>query len=190
MCVSPPSARSSSARAGSPSRSLSAAPAPAALMLGTTTALLGSVVASLAVSGVLREGGWLWLAAPRGTGGLAGGAWLVGVVLTVAPVVAVGAVALVVSPALWGAVGTVAVVSVVAADVAVVAGALVPWRGGAGDQLTTFAAFGADRDRDLARRRARRPAGGRARCPRSGRRGRALWCGRCGRASRRCGAAS
>ena len=47
-----------------------------------------------------------------------------------------------VSPAIGSAVGTVALVSVVAADVAVVAGALVPWRGGAGDQLTSFAAFG------------------------------------------------
>jgi hypothetical protein len=112
-------------------------------MLGTTTALLGSVVASLLAFGVLLEGRWLWVGSPRGTSVIAVAAWLVALVITVSPVAAVGLGALFAAPVSWTAVGTVVVVVTVAADAAVVAGVLVPWGDGAGDQLTTFAAFGA-----------------------------------------------
>lgn len=119
------------------------APAPAAFMLGTTTALLGSVVASLAVSGIVRSGSWLWLAAPRSRAAIGRASWAVALLLTSGPVIVVGAAALVVSPATRSAVGTVVVLALLAVDVAVVAGTLLPWRGGAGDQLSTLAAFGA-----------------------------------------------
>ena len=112
-------------------------------MLGTTTALLGSVVASLLAFGVLLEGRWLWVGSPRGTSVIAVAVWLVALVITVSPVAAVGLGALFAAPVSWTAVGTVVVVVTVAADAAVVAGVLVPWGDGAGDQLTTFAAFGA-----------------------------------------------
>lgn len=119
------------------------APAPAAFMLGTTTTLLGSVVAPLAVFGVVREGRWVWLSTPWRRAAIARLAWAVVLVLTSAPVVAVGTAALLAASASWSAVGTVAVVALLAVDAAVVAGVLLPWGAGAGDQLSTFAAFGA-----------------------------------------------
>ena len=119
------------------------APAPAAFMLGTTTALLGAVVASLAVCGVVREGGWLWLSAPAPRAAIARAAWAVALLLTSAPVLVVGCAAVAVSPTSWGAVGTIAVVVWLAADAAMVAGVIVPWGAGAGEQVSTFAAFGA-----------------------------------------------
>jgi len=122
---------------------LTAAPAPAGFMLGTTTALLGSVVASLVVSGVLRDGRWLWVGAPYSSRGIAFTAWLVALAVTLAPVVLVGLGAFVLETPSRSAVAAVAVVAVMAADAALVAGVLVPWSRGAGDQLTTFSAFGA-----------------------------------------------
>jgi len=119
------------------------APAPAPFLLGTSTGLLGAVVASLAVCGVIRGGGWLWLSAPGDTARIARAAVAVALALTSLPVVAIGAAAIVVSSASWGAIGMVAVVVWLATDVAVVAGVVAPWRGGAGEQLSTFAAFGA-----------------------------------------------
>jgi hypothetical protein len=119
------------------------APAPAAFMLGTTTALLGCIVPSLATCGGMCVGRWLWLAAPCPSATIGRSAWGVALVLTTLPAAVVGGVALAVSAASWSAVGTVAIVVVLAADTAAIAGVLVPWRGGAGDQLATFAAFGA-----------------------------------------------
>ena len=81
------------------------APAPAPFLLGTSTGLLGAVVASLAVCGVIRGGGWLWLSAPGDTARIARAAVAVALALTSLPVVAIGAAAIVVSSASWGAIG-------------------------------------------------------------------------------------
>ena len=123
---------------------LAAAPAPTPFLLATTTALLGSILCSLAVWGVLLHGRWLWAGGPgdRRLIGLA--ACLVGLTGSAFPVAVVGTGAMVASGASWSAVAVVAAVVVVGSAAALLAGALVPWSaGGVGDQLTTFAAFGA-----------------------------------------------
>jgi hypothetical protein len=122
---------------------LAAAPAPAAFLLGTTTALLGSVLCALAIGGALVAGRWLWAATPRGCDAVARSAVLVSLVGSAAPVALVGLGAGLASGAPRGSVGAVAGVVVAGASLAVVAGALVPWQEGAADQLTTFAAFAA-----------------------------------------------
>ena len=61
-----------------------------------------------------------------------------------APVAVVGAAAIVASGADWRTVGVAASLVIVGSALALLAGSLVPLRGtGAGDQLTTFAAFAA-----------------------------------------------
>ena len=123
---------------------IAAAPAPAGFLLGTTTALLGSVVPALVLCGALVDGRWLWRAAPRRGGELVPSAVFLVLVLTALPVAAVGTVALLTSGASWSSVGTVAALVLVGGDIALLAGALVPWQGkGVGDQLTTFGAFAA-----------------------------------------------
>ena len=121
-----------------------AAPAPAPFLLATTTALLGSVLCSLAMCGILLHGRWLWIGGPgdRRVIGLA--ACLVALAGSAFPVTVVGAGAMVASGAPRSAVGVVAAVVIVGSAVALLAGALVPWSGeGVGDQLTTFAALAA-----------------------------------------------
>src|SRR5262249_837253 len=86
---------------------LSGAPPPAGLMLGATTALLGSVVASLACCGALRDARWLWVGAPRSRFDLACSAWLVALVVTLAPVAGIAAGAAVTERVSWAEVGTV-----------------------------------------------------------------------------------
>jgi hypothetical protein len=123
---------------------VAAAPSPAGFLLGTTTALLGSVVSALVLCGVLVDGRWLWHAAPRRGREVVPGAVFLALVLTTLPVAAVGTVALLTSGASWSSVGIVAALVLVGGDLALLAGALVPWQGtGMGDQLTTFAAFAA-----------------------------------------------
>jgi hypothetical protein len=129
--------------AGAALAALAAAPPPAAFLLGTTTALLGSVLCALAVGGALVAGRWLWAATPRGCGAVARAAVLVSLAGVAAPVALVGVAAGVVSGAPRGSIGAVAGVVVAGASLAVAAGALVPWEAGAADQLTTFAAFAA-----------------------------------------------
>jgi hypothetical protein len=121
-----------------------AAPAPGAFMLGTTTALLGSVFCSLAVAGALEDGRWLWGRTPRGTGAVARATTVVAVTGTAMPVALVGTGAALAAGASRSAIGVVATVVLTGAANALVAGALLPWReSGAGDQLATFAAFAA-----------------------------------------------
>jgi hypothetical protein len=122
----------------------SAAPAPAPFLLATTTALLGSILCSLAVCGLVLNGRWLWLGGPGDRRAIGLAACLVGLTGSSAPVAVVGTCAMVVSGTSWGAVGVVAAVVIVGSATALLAGALVPWSSaGVGDQLTTFAALAA-----------------------------------------------
>lgn len=122
--------------------SASGAPTPSGFLLATTTALLGSILCPLAVCGILLEGSWLWrggagdrrvITCAAGVAGLAGSAL---------PVAVVGGGAAAVSGSSWSAVGVVAAFTVVGSAVALLAGAVMPWRGeGVGDQVVTFTAF-------------------------------------------------
>jgi hypothetical protein len=123
---------------------VAAAPAPTPFLLGTTTALLGSILCSLAVCGVLLGGQWLWIGAPRDPLLVGMTASFVGLTGSALPVVAVGLGATAVSGASWRTLGVVAAFVVLGSAAALQAGALVPWRSdGVGDQLTTFAALAA-----------------------------------------------
>jgi hypothetical protein len=120
------------------------APAPAPFLLATTTALLGSILCSLAICGVLLGGRWLWFGGPSDRRLIGLAACLVGLTGSTAPVAAVGVGALAATGGSWGAVGVVAGIVIVSSATALVAGALVPWASaGVGDQLTTFAALAA-----------------------------------------------
>ena len=113
-------------------------------MLGATTALLGSVLCPLVVGGVLDEGRWLWRSAPVRSGAIARSFTLASTGAAALPVAVVGSAAAVVSGADARIVGIVATLVLNSSCVALLAGALLPWRGaGAGDQLTTIAAFAA-----------------------------------------------
>ena len=121
-----------------------AAPAPTPFLLATTTALLGSIMCSLAICGVLLPGRWLWMGGPgdRRLIGLA--ACLIGLAGSTLPVALVGSGAMVFTGAPWNSVGVVAGIVTVGSATALVAGALVPWScEGVGDQLTTFSALAA-----------------------------------------------
>jgi hypothetical protein len=122
---------------------ISSAAGPAAFLLGTTTALLGSALCALATGGALLEGRWLWARAPRGAGTVARSAVLVALAGTSAPVILVGVAAAISAGVTQASAGAVAGLVVAGAALAVVAGSLVPWLPGAGAQLTTFAAFAA-----------------------------------------------
>ncbi len=118
----------------------SASPGP--FLLATTTTLLGSLVAALALFGILLSGSWIWLAAPRGLGPLAVRAWLVGLVAAAIPVGSVGVCTAIASGADASTAGAVAVLVLMGTAVATITGSLVPWRGdGVGDQLSAVAAF-------------------------------------------------
>jgi hypothetical protein len=118
----------------------SASPGP--FLLATTTTLLGSLVAALAVFGILLSGSWIWLAAPRGLGPLAARAWLVGLAAAAIPVGLVGVCTAVASGADAATAGVVAALVLMGTAVATITGSLVPWRGdGIGDQLSAVAAF-------------------------------------------------
>jgi len=121
-----------------------AAPAPTPFLLATTTALLGSILCSLAVCGVLLPGRWLWLGGPGDGRVISLAGCLVGLTGSAFPVAILGVGAMVASGASWSAVGAVAAFVIVGSAAALLAGAAVPWRADeVGDQLTTFAAFGA-----------------------------------------------
>ena len=121
------------------------APPPAPFLLGTTTALLGSLVCPLAMCGVLGPGRWLWRGGTGDESTVVRAAVLVGLAGAMAPVAAVAAVAAATTGASgtsWGAVGTLTALAIVAAGVALVAGAAVPFGAtGAGDQFASFAAL-------------------------------------------------
>jgi len=120
------------------------APPPAPFLLGTTTALLGSLLCPLVVGGVLADGRWLWRSAPVQRGTIARSFTFASIVAAALPTAFVGGVALVVSGGGARILGVVATLVVVGSCVALLAGALLPWRGaGAGDQMTTIAAFAA-----------------------------------------------
>lgn len=117
-------------------------PPPGPFLLATSTTLLGSLVAALALLGILAAGSWLWLTGPSGLTSLAVTAWLVSVGAAMVPVGAVGIVAAIVSGAGPASAGVIAVLVVLGAAVAVMAGSLVPWHGdGIGAQVGTVAAF-------------------------------------------------
>ena len=121
-----------------------AAPAPSQFLLATTTALLGSILCSLAMCGVLLHGRWLWMGGPGDRRFIGLAACLIGLTGSALPVAVVGAGAMVSTGAPWSAVGVVAGIVIVGSATALVAGALVPWSSdGLGDQLTTFAALAA-----------------------------------------------
>lgn len=118
------------------------APPPAPFLLGTTTALLGSLLCPLVVGGTLDDGRWLWRGAPVRSGAIARSFALSGTAAAAVPVSVVGGVALAASGGGAGSIGVVGALVVVGSGVALLAGAVVPWRsGGAGDQMTTIAAF-------------------------------------------------
>jgi len=117
-------------------------PSPGPFLLATTTTLLGSLVASLALFGILVSGSWIWLAAPTGLRSLVATAWLVGLAAAAIPVGVVGVVAAIASGVDASMVGVVSVLVVMGAAVATITGSLVPWQGdGIGDQLSAVAAF-------------------------------------------------
>lgn len=121
-----------------------AVPAPGPLHLGASTTLLGAVLAPLAVGGALGSGRWAWACAPRvrllPCGALVVAAHAV-LLAALTPVLAVSAL---VSGAPPHALAEVGFVALGLAAAAVLAGALVPWRGATmGDQIASFAAFAA-----------------------------------------------
>jgi hypothetical protein len=119
-------------------------PSPAPFLLGATTALLGSVLCPLVVGGVLHEGRWLWRCAPVRSGAIARTFTLASTGAAALPVALVGSAAAVGSGADARIIAIVATLVLSGSCVALIAGALLPWRGaGAGDQLTTIAAFAA-----------------------------------------------
>ncbi len=121
-----------------------AAPAPTPFLLGTTTALLGSILCPLAMCGVLLNGRWLWVGGPGARHVISVSACAVGLMGSALPVAVVGAAAISISGAPGSAVGVVAGIAIVGSGMALVAGALAPWASeGVGDQLTTFAALAA-----------------------------------------------
>ncbi len=124
-------------------RIASASP-PAGFLLATSTALLGSVVASLMTTGVLLDGAWCWRRAPIHRSRVATGSVTVAASLTALPVVLVGIVAAAVCGATPATIGVVLAITAVAAACGLVAGCVLPWhRSGAGDQLASFAVFAA-----------------------------------------------
>lgn len=128
--------------AGTVVAALAAAPSPTPFLLATTTALLGSVVSSLAVCGLLLHGRWLWMGSPTRGATVGAAACAIGTAGTSFPVVAVGVGAGLATGATWNAVGVVALLVVVGSGVGLAAGALVPWsRAGLGDQLSSFTAL-------------------------------------------------
>ena len=70
------------------------APPPAPFLLGTTTALLGSLLCPLVVGGTLDDGRWLWRGAPVRSGAIARSFALSGTAAAAVPVAVVGGVAL------------------------------------------------------------------------------------------------
>ena len=119
-------------------------PAPGPLHLGAGSTLLGAALAPLVVGGVLASGRWAWACAPRPRllpcVALAAAAHAV-LVAALAPVLVGAALA---SGAPPHAVAELALVSVGLGAAAVLAGALVPWRGATmGDQVASFATFAA-----------------------------------------------
>jgi hypothetical protein len=113
-----------------------------ALVLGSMTALLGACAFPLAQHGLDLRARWLWFSA-RGTGGVAPAAGAVAAAALAAATVAVGAVPVAVATDVAGeSLGGVAVAVGAGIGVALVAGAVLPWRGDRlSDQLSSFGVF-------------------------------------------------
>jgi hypothetical protein len=119
-------------------------PAPGPYLLGTTTALLGSILFPLVVGGMLVDGRWLWRGAPVARNAIARSFALASTIGAIVPITVVGSIGALVSGVRPDTVGVVTTLAVAGSGVALVAGALLPWRGaGSGDQLTSIAAFAA-----------------------------------------------
>ena len=121
----------------------SGAPPPAPLLLGATSALLGVALIPLALPGAVVAGRWAWACAPRRLPAPLSALLVSLAVLaaSLAPVVLVLSSSPRVRPL---PVATLAVLTVIVAAAALVAGIVVPWRGGGvGDQLASFGAFAA-----------------------------------------------
>jgi hypothetical protein len=130
--------------AGAALAAASDAPPPAPFLLGTTTALLGSLLCPLVVGGALDDGRWLWRSAPARNGAIPRSFALASTAAAALPVAVVGGVALAASGGSAEILGSVGALVVVGSGVALLAGAMLPWRStGAGDQMTTIAAFAA-----------------------------------------------
>lgn len=130
--------------AGTAVAAAAATPGPASFLLATTTALLGSVVWSLTLGGVMLRGRWLWAVAPTDRRVIAAAACGVGLAGSAIPVAVVGVGTASATGASWGSVGVVAAFVIVGSASALLAGALVPWSDeGVGDQMETFAALAA-----------------------------------------------
>lgn len=117
-------------------------PEPAPLHLAASGALLAAALAPLVVGGLLASGRWAWACAPHlrvlPCAALAAAALAVLVGALVPLLIA----AALVSGASPRTVGEVLLVAVGLGAAAVLAGALVPWRGaGMGDQVASFAAL-------------------------------------------------
>lgn len=121
----------------------SGAPPPAPLLLGATSALLGVALIPLALPGAVVAGRWAWACAPRRLPAPLS-ALLVSLAVLAASLAPVVLCALIVSSGAPATVATLAVLTVIVAAAALVAGIVVPWRGGGvGDQLASFGAFAA-----------------------------------------------
>ncbi len=119
------------------------APPPAPLLLGATTAVLGTALVPLALPGAFVTGRWAWACAPRRLLPAASGS-AVSVTALLAALVPGAVLAWVVSAVTPAAVARLAVLAAIPAAAALVAGVVVPWRGdGIGDQLASFGAFAA-----------------------------------------------
>lgn len=122
----------------------SGVPAPGPLHLGAGSAMLGAALAPLVVGGVVGAGRWAWACAPRSRRvpcvALVAAAYAL-LLTSLVPVLIGAALVSGVTP---HAVAGTALVGVGLSAAAVLAGALVPWRGATmGDQVASFAAFAA-----------------------------------------------
>ena len=150
------------------------APPPAPFLLGTTTALLGSLLCPLVVGGMLDDGRWLWRSAPVRSGAIARSFALASTAAAAVPVAVVGGVALAAS---GGGAGSSASSgrSSSSARAWHSRGRSAPLaRAGSRRSDDHDCRVRGDRDRRVVRRRARRPASRRARRSRPGHRGRDL----------------
>ena len=123
---------------------LGGAPGPTVLYLGAGTAALAAALAPLAAAGFALEGRSLWCSAPIGRARLTAGASAAALALPVAVVLPIAALAAAWAGAALPALATQLLLALVLGAAALAAGALVPWqRDRPGDQLASFAAFGA-----------------------------------------------
>lgn len=120
----------------------SGAQAPAPLLLGASSATLAAAIAPLAATGVLLDGRCTWWCAPVWRPAPCAVFGTVAAAMLAAVASLPAAAAAILSGVTASALAEVLVVVALAGSAAMLAGALVPWRGaGAGDQVASFAAF-------------------------------------------------